>query len=718
MAPIVSGDCGSLVIGAETGYIYGHIVAADPTSGLAYIIPTYKVFDDIEHRFGCRPVFAIQSDLEASLTSQSSPAFHLQNPPHDSLRDALLAKLRPEEGKELDDAQPSSYIPNPFYRDAQTPTPPWTPLAYHRIPLPPHSPVLPSGHRPSSHDHRVKFDLDISSTDLTERRMSIHPTNPSYSSIGSTSEPPTRDAITHDSSGSDSEATSETESIFSDTQTFSKSDTATEFSSYSRNSTRLDYLNAHKGRQRKDPQAYADWLVLDGETPHSIPQRSINETPMSTMDKTDDTSFVPPDIISQTSERLTDQEIFSRFARELRERKVPLESNELDKEEGRTDDRWTEIAKHLVSKKALKIMGYEYKETEAFYYVIAYLRYVSITFKSPRDASRYSVITDANYVQEEVQDLVELSKKIELNLKHEGSVSSLGSRKERGSNDVEETMTRPSPEIVRHEVRSADSTQTMDDRSLSSPVNFDREITQIAELKRKRTEKEATEQRYKEEMIIKEIRALRDWKNEEEARRKQAFAEYEAKKVKEEKEKNVNSPPRPRIVQPQGRSQRERPRYESEKSRSEALDYWSSAEELASARGHGRRRSLSWDRSRPELDYPRGPLIVHQSHDSSRPTRSHREPKYYRDEGNLSIERRRSDYRYHDEKGINITRGAKREDPKADEEETIVRRRPSRDRIYYKDPKADEGRLVIHRPSSRERIRDRESGRRRYVYYT
>ena len=49
------GDCGSWVVNADTGDIYGHIVAGDPVSGMAYVIPAYKVFADIERRLGARP---------------------------------------------------------------------------------------------------------------------------------------------------------------------------------------------------------------------------------------------------------------------------------------------------------------------------------------------------------------------------------------------------------------------------------------------------------------------------------------------------------------------------------------------------------------------------------------------------------------------------------------------------------------------------------------
>lgn len=43
-------------------------------------------------------------------------------------------------------------------------------------------------------------------------------------------------------------------------------------------------------------------------------------------------------------------------------------------------DMWTEITKDLVSRAAIEEMGYEYEETEFFYYILTYLRYVSYSF--------------------------------------------------------------------------------------------------------------------------------------------------------------------------------------------------------------------------------------------------------------------------------------------------------------------------------------------------
>lgn len=54
------GDCGAWVVNAHTGLIYGHIVAGDPVTGMAFVIPAHKVFSDIEHRFGIQPALSTE----------------------------------------------------------------------------------------------------------------------------------------------------------------------------------------------------------------------------------------------------------------------------------------------------------------------------------------------------------------------------------------------------------------------------------------------------------------------------------------------------------------------------------------------------------------------------------------------------------------------------------------------------------------------------------
>ena len=49
------------------------------------------------------------------------------------------------------------------------------------------------------------------------------------------------------------------------------------------------------------------------------------------------------------------------------------------KQEDKKERMWTEITKDLVSEEAIKEMGYEYEETEFFYYIFKYLKYVSVS---------------------------------------------------------------------------------------------------------------------------------------------------------------------------------------------------------------------------------------------------------------------------------------------------------------------------------------------------
>lgn len=53
---------------------------------------------------------------------------------------------------------------------------------------------------------------------------------------------------------------------------------------------------------------------------------------------------------------------------------------------GRPKDMWTEITKDLVCKEAIDSMGYAYEETDDFFYVMEYLRYVS----APLDVYEYT----------------------------------------------------------------------------------------------------------------------------------------------------------------------------------------------------------------------------------------------------------------------------------------------------------------------------------------
>ena len=69
-----------------------------------------------------------------------------------------------------------------------------------------------------------------------------------------------------------------------------------------------------------------------------------------------------------------------------RERDIEIDIDTRDrgrrfvKEKSKTEGMWTEITKDLVSEEAIKEAGYEFEETEFFYYIMSYLRYVSSFF--------------------------------------------------------------------------------------------------------------------------------------------------------------------------------------------------------------------------------------------------------------------------------------------------------------------------------------------------
>jgi hypothetical protein len=61
---------------------------------------------------------------------------------------------------------------------------------------------------------------------------------------------------------------------------------------------------------------------------------------------------------------------------EVRDRRISIRDS--DRHRKRDGGMWTEITKDLVSREAIEHLGYNYEETEWFFYVMQYLRYVSI----------------------------------------------------------------------------------------------------------------------------------------------------------------------------------------------------------------------------------------------------------------------------------------------------------------------------------------------------
>lgn len=49
---IERGDAGAWVVDPDSGDLYGHIIAGCPESGIAYIIPAYRIFNDIREQLG------------------------------------------------------------------------------------------------------------------------------------------------------------------------------------------------------------------------------------------------------------------------------------------------------------------------------------------------------------------------------------------------------------------------------------------------------------------------------------------------------------------------------------------------------------------------------------------------------------------------------------------------------------------------------------------
>lgn len=87
----------------------------------------------------------------------------------------------------------------------------------------------------------------------------------------------------------------------------------------------------------------------------------------------------PPEATPESSrERLSVQIYDSKHDRdveieETRDRRISIRDSERKKREGM----WTEMTKDLVCREAIERLGYEYEETDYFFYVMQYLRYVS-----------------------------------------------------------------------------------------------------------------------------------------------------------------------------------------------------------------------------------------------------------------------------------------------------------------------------------------------------
>ena len=49
---LMTGDCGSWVVDEQNHELFGHIIGGSPTSGVAYMVPTYQLIEDAKSTYG------------------------------------------------------------------------------------------------------------------------------------------------------------------------------------------------------------------------------------------------------------------------------------------------------------------------------------------------------------------------------------------------------------------------------------------------------------------------------------------------------------------------------------------------------------------------------------------------------------------------------------------------------------------------------------------
>jgi hypothetical protein len=90
----VHGDSGSWMIQKENSRIYGHIVAGDPGSGVAYIMPARRLFQDIEFQTGNEIALYslpevksedVNQDRQSQLAASSIDTFSLTPKPREDV---------------------------------------------------------------------------------------------------------------------------------------------------------------------------------------------------------------------------------------------------------------------------------------------------------------------------------------------------------------------------------------------------------------------------------------------------------------------------------------------------------------------------------------------------------------------------------------------------------------------------------------------------------
>jgi peptide-N4-(N-acetyl-beta-glucosaminyl)asparagine amidase len=84
-SPLQRGDCGTWVVDATDGHLFGHVVLGSPGGDTALLIPFADVFDDILSRTGSSPIFP------GARNDDSSTSAETRTPP--TARDQALARI-------------------------------------------------------------------------------------------------------------------------------------------------------------------------------------------------------------------------------------------------------------------------------------------------------------------------------------------------------------------------------------------------------------------------------------------------------------------------------------------------------------------------------------------------------------------------------------------------------------------------------------------------
>lgn len=89
----VCGDCGSWIIDATNGDLYGHIVAGHPGSDVVYVIPACRIFDDIAQRTGIAPTIVTTAHLSLHASLQTASGKSAKEPASENASEANRPRI-------------------------------------------------------------------------------------------------------------------------------------------------------------------------------------------------------------------------------------------------------------------------------------------------------------------------------------------------------------------------------------------------------------------------------------------------------------------------------------------------------------------------------------------------------------------------------------------------------------------------------------------------